>query len=167
MRKTIKTILILIVLFVFPAACWYFLQTGLNWRKAKAIELKVKDNVINAYSWNSAEQKALSNLLKNKTSLIRLKDSPLSNIENEIIDQFKSSNTFNWISLSETLDVENSAIATQLKSEIDYILIDTAMNIRQTYKIEGEENLRKMVEDIALMIPKVKPLDIKMKNEDN
>jgi len=165
MRKTVKTILILIVLVVFPAACWYFLQTGLNWRKAKAIELKAKDNFLDAYGWSIDEQKILTKNLNNKTSLIRLKNTPLTEIENEIVDQFKASNTFNWTSLDASLDNETSSVATRLRTDFDYILLDTAMDVRQTYKMEGEVTLRKLVEDIALMIPKVKPLDIKMKKE--
>lgn len=164
MRKIIKTILVITVLFIFPGACWFFLQSGLDWRKEKAKQLQPKANLLETSTWNEAETKILERDFKGKTSLIKL--NMLENKhEKEIIDQFGSAYTFQWTTLDASFDSQYSKGLEALTNEFDYILLDTAMTVRQTYKGNDTDVFKLMVEDIALTIPKKKPLDIKMRKK--
>lgn len=164
MRKIITTIVVVTVLFILPGLCWYFLQTGLDWRKEKAVELKSKGSIMAFRQWSKSEQAALEKALKGKTSLISQSGDERTENEQEIFKQFEKSNTFQWRSFDSTLLGDSIRTILESSEKFDYMLIDTAMQIRQIYQGKDDEVLRNVVQDLALMIPRKKPKDIKMKN---
>lgn len=151
--KYIKGIAVIGLLFVFPLASWYFLQYGLDWRIDKRELLVPKmgfDSVLT--------DESLVSYYKDKTSLVRLNP---TNSEKEAVvkDQFKGAYTFQWIER----EADINAAHIMLK-DVNFMLVDTGLNVRRLYKGDHDSIFAQMVEDVSLIIPRKKELDIKMKN---
>ena len=161
--KYIKSIIVLTFLFALPAGSWYFLQTGLDWRRVKAKELVGKGSILEAVTMTPEDKALLSQKLKGKTSLIKLRK-PQSQQDAELVRQFADAFTFQWVETATDLSIPKSTIeALKYDYEYDYVLVDTSLNVRQYYTGDDKETLTRIVEDIALMIPHRKSKDIKLK----
>ena len=84
-----------------------------------------------------------------------------------IQEQFKNTQNFQIVSFDQTSGFDYLPIGylSQLKSKYSnesFMLIDTSLRIRNTYKHDMDA-VRKMIEHIAIVIPRVKESDIKMK----
>lgn len=155
--KYIKSIVVLALLIGLPAGSWYFLQHGLDWRRVKRTELSPKQD-LKTLDVTSEEMLSLKSLLDRRTTLVTMKKDYASR-DLDVIEQFKDAYTFQ--SLLKT-DLPSSVQA--LYAE-DYLLIDTAMVVRQVYQGTGEKVITRIVEDIALMVPHKKEKDIKMRSK--
>ncbi len=142
---------------VLPAGSWYFLQHGLEWRREKNIELVPKGNLLTDNQWTDDEKKTLTLLFKDKTSFLSFSQT-YSDKELELLDQFKDAYTFQSFNKS-TIDIPLHSVY-----DANYLLVDTSLNVRQKYIGQGEQILSRIIEDIALMLPKQKEKDIRMKN---
>lgn len=146
-----------ILIVVLPAGSWYFLQHGLDWRREKRVELVPKGNLLTDHSWNDEQKVLLTNAFKDKTSLVSFTQKYSDN-ELAVLEQFKDAYTFQSHNKS-TLEIQLDKIY-----DANYLVIDTSMNVRQKYIGQGEQILARIIEDIALLLPKQKEKDIKMKN---
>lgn len=151
--KYIKGIAVIFVLFVFPLGSWYFLQYGLNWRidKRELLVPKIDLNSVLA-------DKAMTSNYTDKTSLIRLKSSN-SEKESIIKDQFDDAYTFQWVEEGTGVNMSHDIL-----KDVNYMLVDTGMNVRRLYKGGHDSIFAHMMEDISLIMPRKKELDIKMKD---
>lgn len=150
--KYIKGIAVIFVLFVFPLGSWYFLQYGLNWRIDKR-ELLVPKIDLNSILVDNT----LSSDYTDKTSLVRLKSSN-SDKETIVREQFEGAYTFQWMEAGSGIDLTH-----EILKDVNYMLVDTGMNVRRLYKGDHDTIFAHMVEDISLVMPRRKELDIKMK----
>lgn len=159
--KVLKAIAVFILIVGFPLGSWLFLQQGLDWRRVKRAELEVKMDLKQGVPLSMDEKKAMMSVLDGSTTFVVLGES-YSESDKAIIDQFKDAFSFQSKLQAE---VSNSFGATF--SNDDYLLIDTAMMLRQRYSGNHDSIYSRIVEDIALLLPKQKEIDIKMKSSNN
>ena len=154
--KYLKSFAVISLLFILPGASWYFLQSGLDWRRVKAKELVPKSEVSEKLSSQAAVQKQL----RGKTTLLKMANGD-SELEKDLVEQFKDAYTFQYLKSSEL-----QVMSSPMQIDYDYILIDTSGDVRQVYSGLDKATLTSIVEDIALVLPHRRPKDIKMKNKD-
>jgi len=151
--KFFKSGAVIFLLGVFPLASWYFLQSGLDWRIDKRILLEPKVALTEIIS----DQASLDSY-RYKTTLLQL--SELDQEKEAVVkDQFKNAYTFQWRTAPNDI-----AASYSLVNKGDYLLIDTALQVRRIYVGAADSVYAQMVEDLSLVIPRKKELDIKMKN---
>ncbi|MBK8625848.1 MAG: hypothetical protein IPN86_09890 [Saprospiraceae bacterium] len=160
MGKLISWVAVLLLLVVVPIGSWVYLNKGLNYRKAALAELIPKDSI-------SANLDTLD-LLKGKVSLIILENSKTAEIVKALEDQFNNSQGFQIIykdSMVGNSFLPNSYLGDFFNKEDDFsfALLDERMRVRNYYK-NDIESVRKMVEHIAIVIPRPKETDIVQKN---
>ncbi len=160
--KYIGPSLIFALLFIVPAGSWYYLQSGHNYRKQALEELKPKvEFFVDGYA---------APVLKSKTTLFQLLSTD-KDVLTKVFDQYKKSNSYQvialekpknaqrqWITLSPT---DAQLIATKYDSAA-YILVDTNAVVRNTFSAD-KEGIRKMIEHTAIILPRVKERDIKLR----
>lgn len=162
MKKYIVGSVVFIMLFVLPLGSWYYLQSGLDYRKDALKELESKGEF---------QSSVLDiNTLKSKTSLVHLKKVE-DGVMNEIFEQYKGSNTFQMLSINEP-KVETSNwikiddfTANSLSSSNDgagFLLIDTSGMLRNSYPAD-REGVRKLIEHTSIILPRIKEMDVKLK----
>ena len=176
--KKLKPLIILLILFALPAASWYFLKGGLDWRKAKVVELAPKGRFLNAYNFAVADKNRLFELMTHKTCVVKLKDD-LSEMDKEIIHQFRNAHTFQFLVLSQHSEKpvawssksseryykpQNMTPTGGKKNDSDYMLVDTSGFIRQSYVGQSKKVLTTLIEDVAVILPRKKEKTVKMKN---
>lgn len=154
--KYLKSFAVISLLFILPGASWYFLQSGLDWRKVKAKELVPKSEI----SKQLSAQASVDKQLRGKTTLLKMALGE-STLDKDLIDQFEDAYTFQYLTSSQ-LEVMSGL----MPIDYDYILIDTSGDVRQVYKGIDRTTLTSIVEDIALVLPHRRPKDIKMKNQE-
>ena len=155
---------VFVMLFVLPLGSWYYLQTGLDYRKDALAELTPKglftSEVLNP------------EVLKSKTSLIHLK-SVKEEVIPEIFGQYGEAQTFqlisidsseeenkNWINIDEF--TANSISAAN--NNAGFILVDTSGQLRNTYPADMD-GVRRLIEHTSIVLPRIKEMDVKMRKE--
>ena len=139
MGKLLSWIVLGLFLVVVPFISWYYLKEGLDYRKKALSELIAKDSI-------SVELDSLQKLAGRTTLLLNKSSKDVTDLIPPIIHLPE-----NYISQLRTKYADQS-----------FILIDTSLFIRNTYKHDMDA-VRKMIEHIAIVIPRVKESDIKMK----
>lgn len=179
--KNLKSIVLLLILFALPAASWYFLKGGLDWRKSKVVELAPKERFLNVFNFTNKDKDALFEIMTHKTCVVKFKED-LTELDQTMIDQFRNAHTFQFVLMSKTVDQPNEwssksveryykpqSMATKLDkyANSNYVIVDTAGFIRQYYKGDSKATLTSIIEDMAVILPRKKEKDIKMKNNKN
>ncbi len=163
-QKRISILALFAILVLFPAISWYYLQTGLNYRKEALKDLATKG------SFNHTK---LGNILRGKTTYIIAKDMVGKKIA-KIYNQYKKVPGFQmisrdipqiksdrWLHLSD----EDKAILDEQYGK-DMYLVDTMAVLRNYYDF-SEDNLRRSIEHIAIILPRpTKDDEFKVKIED-
>lgn len=177
--KYIKSILVLVLLFGLPAASWYFLKGGLDWRKGKVEELVQKGRFLFAFDFTNQDKDRLYELMTHRTCVVKMKND-LNDLDKKVIDQFKKAHTFQFICLAKegkNLQNWNKVMSEkyhrpQMMSsknpnfqKAEYMLVDTSGFIRQFYHKDDKETLTRIIEDLAVILPRKKEKDIVMKNK--
>lgn len=177
--KIIKSILILILLVGLPLGSWYFLKSGLEWRKAKVVKLEKKQNFINAFDFSNNDKDKLYEIMAHRTTVVK-NEGDLSADDKAIIDQFENAYTFQFLSLSKTDSLDNNWVSKSRarfykpqsrNSNIEgldnwnYMIVDTSGYIRQFYKGTDKQVMSLLVEDIAVVLPRKKPKDIGIRKQ--
>ena len=155
-------IVVFVMLFILPLGSWYYLRSGLNYRKDALKELEPKGEfqsvVLN------------SNTLKSKTSLLHLKEVEGS-VVSEIFDQYSGSKTFQMISIDEPEEATSNWInideftANSISSAHNgagFLLIDTSGMLRNSYSAD-REGIRRLIEHTSIILPRIKEMDVKLK----
>jgi len=165
MRRTLVSIGVIVLVVLLPAGSWYYLQTGLNYRKQVLVELSPKGD-FDTSILNSTD------LIKSQTTLFQLSQGN-GTIDKKIYDQFGNGETFNLWSSSEMSDnhdnwhfLADSTLENIKRAYPDetFILLDTALQVRNTYKKIDQQAVKKLISHIAIVLPRKKDKDIKMKN---
>ena len=163
MKYLIGTV-VFIMLFVLPLGSWYYLQSGLDYRKDALKDLEPKGEFLST---------ALDvNTLKTKTSILHLKEVD-KNVIPEIFGQYGESNTFQLISIQKPQEeVENwialdKFTANSISAENEnagFLLIDTSGQIRNSYPADMD-GVRLLIEHTSIILPRIKEMDVKLKSE--
>ena len=159
--KFITKIALVALIVGFPLASWYYLNTGLEFRKQALKELQAKGN------WDIDGLDPLD--FEYKTSVVFM-DASLHDEMMLIHEQYGESNTFQIVEVLEN-EIQDEAWKTvridsgspsidSLRSSI--FLVDTKGQLRLTYG-KNKEDLKKLVEHIAIVLPREVEPDIKMR----
>ncbi len=160
MGKLVSWIVLALFVLIVPLGSWYYLQTGLDYRKNAISELLVKDSL-------DVHLDSLC-ILKNKTSLLVLQSNDsIKVILDKINEQFKNSPGFQIVDFDTStvyLKLPNDYLLElrQKYSNQDFMLLDTSLYIRNVYK-NTEPEIRKLIEHMAITIPRPKETDINLK----
>ncbi|MBK8817630.1 MAG: hypothetical protein IPN49_00520 [Saprospiraceae bacterium] len=158
MRKLISWIAVGILLIFVPLGSWFYLKQGLDYRKNALEELKPKDNL------DSIPDSL--NVFKYKTTLLVLKENEkILNSCDLIYDQFKDAFTFQIvgnINKPYAIPFSHKILSSLKGGNASFAIIDTSLQIRNLYSTETKD-LKKMVEHLAIVIPRIKEKDIKTK----
>ncbi|MBC7884412.1 MAG: hypothetical protein H7X99_02995 [Saprospiraceae bacterium] len=160
MGKFISWLVLALFVLVVPLGSWYYLKMGLNYRKNALKELIAKDSI-------SVTMDSLG-LLNKKTTLLALHSS--KTIEGNLVsihNQFKNIDGFQIFTFDSihAFNILPEGYLSGFRNKYegkDYILLDTSIHIRNTYS-NTEEDVKKLVEHLAIIIPRPKEYDIKMK----
>lgn len=159
MGKLVSWVAVILLLVVVPLGSWYYLNQGLNYRKTALSELHPKDSI-------SLHQDTL-NLLKDRTTLVVLDKNNTSSIIDAVGDQFKNAQGFQVLhydstSTSDVIPFHYSNGFFDTKQGYAFVLIDQDLKIRNFYKGDMV-SVKRMIEHIAMVIPRPKEADIKQK----
>ena len=162
-----------------PLISWYFLQSGLEWRRAKVSDLKSKGLFLNSFDFTTEDKNALYELMAHRTSIVKLKEAVDAQDE-IIIDQFDNTHTFQFVSFEKTEMTSNgwssksalkyfkpnsqNCIPAEMRESM-YMIVDTAGLIRQYYLDNAEKTMGTLIEDVAVILPRKKPKDIVIKKD--
>ena len=155
---------VFIMLFVLPLGSWYYLQSGLDYRKDALKELEPKgvfqSSVLDV------------NSLKSKTSLVHLK--PIDKgVISEIFGQYGGSQTFQLISIESpqegvnnwiNIDAFTAGSISSANSDAGFLLIDTSGQLRNQYPADMD-GVRRLIEHTSIILPRIKEMDVKLKRE--
>lgn len=158
MKKLISWIALVVMLGVLPVGSWYYLKQGLDYRKGALQELLPKQTL-------DGNDTILA-VFKGKTTLWVLDSAKAQTALSPIKEQFKDAYTYQMAGSWKEHGmiyiphlVKDSTISNR-----DYVfaLVDTSMHIRNYYTA-NEQDLKTMVEHLAIILPNAKDKDIKMK----
>ncbi len=163
--KYLVSAVVFLMLFVLPLGSWYYLQSGLEYRKDALKELEPKGEFL-----SSVIDK---NILRSKTTLMHLKPVKKENVIPEIFGQYGGSKTFqlfsieaptekaeNWLKIDDF--TANSISAAN--SNAGFLLIDTSGQLRNSYPADME-GVRRLIEHTSIVLPRIKEMDVKLKGE--
>lgn len=161
MGKLVSWVVLGLFLVIVPFGSWYYLQKGLDYRKNALRELEIKDSL--------SIRVGTFRLFQNKTSLVVLDVSDdIYKIKEALQEQYKSSIGFQILYPIAQSDVVllPEDLLKYFKSKYPddtFVLVDESRMIRNTYKSD-EASVKKLVEHIAIVLPRPKESDIKMKH---
>ena len=160
MSKLISWIVLGLFVIAVPFGSWYYLKKGLDFRRHALSELIVKDSI--SFAEDSLH------LMIGKTTVLVLRNSPKIEVHLQAIyTQFQKTEGFQILCYDTigTFPVLPMGYLSGLRAkfkESDFILIDTRNKIRHVYS-NNVDDIKKMIEHIAITIPRPKEADIKMK----
>lgn len=162
--KYLVSAVVFIMLFVLPLGSWYYLQSGLDYRKDALKELEPKGEFVST----AFDQ----NRIKSKTTLMHLK--PIDqDVISEIYGQYSKSNTFQLITIEPPVDGSNNWIQiddytansiSSANADAGFLLIDTSGQLRNSYPADMD-GVRRLIEHTSIVLPRVKEMDVKLKGE--
>jgi len=165
MKKLLVSIGVFVLVVVLPAGSWYYLKTGLDYRKAALVKLEPKGQIDQSLIGEGDP-------LRSRTSLIELRANTATTTK--LYDQFGEGETFTmWTQSSPDRSIDNwipldSAQTARLQAaypEVSYMIVDTTGAVRSMYEDINEEVVKEMVSHLAIVMPRKKDKDIKMKNK--
>ncbi|MBP7238598.1 MAG: hypothetical protein KBA14_00085 [Saprospiraceae bacterium] len=189
-RKFLVTIIL--ILFLLPFVSWYYLQSGLNWRKA-AQEVMHGTTPFPAVKYDNGNGLKFSNeLLEEHVSIVCFipcnNGDDQMNVLDELYEQFKETNKANFILLdscqtdaSGAGDVvkknwyripcsDSLALCASLLNEWPkgktFALVDRNKVIRSYYGIATKDEKRILVEHMALLLPRERQEKVELKRGD-
>lgn len=160
MGKLISWLALALFLVVAPLVSWLYLKKGLDYRRLSLSELVPKDSI--------DLKSDTAHLLNGKTSLfVYQMDEKHQQIISNIQEQYKNSEGFQVLvrdSLTTYLKWPEHLAPDFLarQNKYKFLLIDTKLKLRNGYN-DDEKSIKKMIEHIAIVLPRLKESDIKMK----
>jgi hypothetical protein len=157
-QRTLTFIFLFIMVFIVPFGSWYYLKTGLNFRVNARDALIPKDSI-------DLKEDSLG-VFVGKVTIVDIDPVKNKEVSTVISDQFGKIDEFQILPMAmiEKLPMAYRKISSF--KDKDYILIDNKGMIRNAY-INDLESIKKMIQHTAIVIPKPKELDIKVKNNIN
>lgn len=161
MGKLISWLALGFFVVVVPFISWYYLKQGYNYRKQILSEVKIKDSL-------DVTQDSMA-YFKSKTTVLLLNRTEKSEtLAKGLLEQFKKINGFQIASFDSLSSLTTIIPANYIKSyQTKYannsiLLIDTSLRIRNAYN-DDPESIKKLIEHIAVILPRQKEADIEMK----
>ncbi|MEZ4909907.1 MAG: hypothetical protein R2774_03490 [Saprospiraceae bacterium] len=156
--KNILPVFVLAILtIIVPLGSWYYLNSGLQYQKAAFKQLIPKDSLFVIADSNS--------VLKGKITVIAGSATDRS-LNTKLANQFDKVDLFQLVEKDSVLRLlaENNPIYTKISvfPEDNYVLLDTSLRVRNLYPSDSE-SVKSLVAHIALILPRKKDADIKMK----
>lgn len=161
MNRVFTWLVVALFLVIIPIGSWYYLNQGLQYRKRLLKEIEIKSGMDSAVD-------SLGYLLGSASVVILKSSDQTIEIATQLKEQFDNSPRFN-IYFRDSVSGFNSLPSGYMSqewssmAESDFVLLDTLMNVRNTYLSEKEE-VKKLVEHISVVIPRQKEPDIKIKS---
>ena len=189
-RKFLVTIIL--ILFLLPLVSWYYLQSGLNWRKEAQAIMNGKTPFPTVDYTDSTGEKFSSALLDAHVSIVTFiscsGEVDQRNVLLELYDQFKETNKANFI-LLDSCDVAMSTLSdpskknwyvlpcsdslTLCSSLLNewpegkiFALVDRNKALRGYYGIATKDEKRILVEHMALLLPRERQEKVELKRGD-
>jgi hypothetical protein len=156
MGKFLTWVVLGLFVVVVPFGSWYYLKSGADYRRQAISELSKKDSL-------SKGQDTL-HILRGKTTLfIPSRQVVDEKILTNLRSQFGQSESFQIIKADSLSELYRKGIyAKYISNKI--LLIDTGLYIRNVYG-SSVEDIRKVVEHTAIILPRVREMDIKMQKD--
>jgi len=163
MKYLVATVVFL-MLFVLPLGSWYYLQSGLDYRKEALKELEPKG----AFASTALD----ANTLASKTTLIHVKRVE-DNVIPEIFDQYGGSHTFQLVSIEgpeeekenwKKIDDFTANSISAAYEDAGFLLVDTSGQLRNTYPADMD-GVRRVIEHTSIVLPRIKEMDVKLKGQ--
>ena len=190
-RKFLLTIVL--ILFLLPFVSWYYLQSGLDWRK-QAQEIMSGTKPFPSGDYLAVDgRKLTADSLDNHVSLVTFLPCDVDASEqievlDEIYDQFKETNKAiyilldscqlssdtmlhsarkNWyvIPCADTISLCRSLVADWPKESV-FALVDRKGTIRSYYGIATKDEKRILVEHMSLLLPRERQEKVELKRGD-
>lgn len=154
---------ILVLLIGFPLLSWYYLQTGLDYRKELEGELVTKGSLADFGIKDDS-------LFKGKTTLWQLKDVSDKESLVKLYDQFDQSPTFQLLSNDDVqgktvIPFDLSLIRNESLKAGTFALIDSSLQVRNIYPDFSKETIKNIVAHTAITLPLTKKRKIKTYDE--
>ena len=167
--KYITSIAIFSMLVLFPLLSWYYLDSGLDFRKELMKEIELDGTTFKDLNPSDS----LSQILTKKTTIYLTNHDQLSREEViKLYDQFEKTYTFQLVTeKNEYADYYSDKFivsphrVTPIKDDTYAYLIDTSGNVRFQY--QSTDDIKKLVEHTAITIPKKPARDIVLKRSSN
>ncbi len=163
MGKLISWVAVILLLAVVPFGSWYYLKGGLDYRKKALSELIVKDSIPSSID--------SLHLLSGKTTVLSFSTDSASRIVfASLLKQFEKTPGFQVMNI-DTMTSDGSFLFSRNEDFSrfmatyegkNFVLVDTSLNIRNSYS-QSDEEIRKLIEHVAIVIPRQKESDIQLK----
>lgn len=170
--KILKYIGVTVLLVVFPALSWYYLDTGLEYRKEAREAMMPKEDLNELISARRfTTEFDLRATCDGMTSiLISRKGEKNDATIQKLYDQFDDANNFQLVLLNGSgltplpeFDKENfHVVPAVLNYEDEIVLLDNQMRVRSNHTFD-KESVQKLVSYTALLLPREKGRDIKQR----
>jgi hypothetical protein len=189
-RKFLVTIIL--ILFLLPFVSWYYLQSGLNWRKA-AQEVMHGTTPFPEVNFNNGNGLIFSNeLLEEHVSIVCFisctNGQDQLDVLQELYEQFKETNKANFILLDSCQTGKTGTSGPEKKNWyvlpcLDslplcssllndwpdgkaFALVDRNKVVRSYYSIATKDEKRMLVEHMALLLPRERQEKVELKRGD-
>jgi hypothetical protein len=161
MNKVFTWIIVGLFLVIIPIGSWYYLNQGLQYRKNLLKEMEIKSGI-------DSQADSLGFLMGSANVVVLRSTDETQKIAGQLKEQFDNSPRFNIyfkdsIEGFASLPVGYMADEWNSMSGNSFVLLDTLMNVRNTYSTDME-SVKKLVEHITVVIPRQKEPDIKIKS---
>jgi len=170
--KILKYIGVTILLVVFPALSWYYLDTGLEYRKEAHEAMLPKEDLNELISARrfTTEFDLRATCDGMTTILISRKDDKKDATIKKLYDQFDDAFNFQMVLLNGSgltpmaeFEKDNfHVVPAQLNYDNEIVLLDNQMRVRTNHTFE-KESVQKLVSYTALLLPRTKGRDIKQR----
>ncbi|MCE2788828.1 MAG: hypothetical protein LW630_02815 [Saprospiraceae bacterium] len=164
MAKWISWIALFLLLVVVPFGSWYYLKSGLDYRKKALSDLLPKDSI-------SFNLDSLSIFRGNTTVLVLGQDTTSYQVIRTINKQFEKVPHFQCLfqdtaAASDGFNIlpQGYAVEDLQKYQLGYLLIDTSAKIRNSYAA-SKHDVKKLIEHTAIVLPREKESDIELKKK--
>lgn len=165
--RLLRVIGIILLLIGFPAISWYYLQTGINWRKQGIQEVRVKDSIALPDLELASGQTLIREDMAGKFILIGLHTSDVpGEVYGDLYDQFDHRDDLLYLILGDTpplpgwmqVDCDKTDCAglqEQLfkSSGVNIALIDPSGAIRNVYDLSKTADQQNLVKHCAIILP--------------
>lgn len=162
--KNKNPLILLLLLILLPIASWYYLKTGLEYRKDALTELEDRGRVSRYLTVDE-------NILKDKTTLIEIDPSIDPSLREQVFHQFKDAYSFQYMSPAPTdIEAPNYLKLPQLNITNDsikgatYLAVDGDLQVRNIYTLTDKESIQDMVSQMSILLPWAPERDIKQKS---
>lgn len=167
--RKIMPIILTAVVIIMPLFSWYYLNSGLEYRKELEREtIPISDFEQEAiFQYLLAANPDIEDLFIDKTTVLVNADHPSANQAVAVYDQYKNAISFQMISVGKEKiapdqNFEHLELEALKLMEQEICLIDTSLNLIRNYEL-NHESLNKLVHHIAVVLPRVAERDINVK----